>query len=79
MDANKALRAKYEKILANIDEDMAQAQRFIDDLKERYDKGGDIDEVIKIQTMIMKIADLLSNKRIQRTEIERQMEEFTKK
>lgn len=79
MDANKALRAKYEKILANIDEDMAEAQGFIDDLKERYDKGGDIDEVIKIQTMIMKIADLLSNKRIQRTEIERQMEEFTKK
>lgn len=68
--------ARYQQIIKDIESDMKQAEEYIVDLKARYDKNDSIEDIIKIQSMVLKIQDYVSQKRIQKTEIERQMLEI---
>lgn len=70
------VQARYEQIIRDIENDMKQAEEYILDLKARYDKNDSIEDIIKIQSMVLKIQDYVSQKRMQKTEIERQMLEL---
>ena len=70
------VQARYEQIIRDIESDMKQAEEYITDLKARYDKNDSIEDIIKIQSMVLKIQDYVSQKRMQKTEIERQMLEL---
>ena len=68
---------RYEDIINRIECNIEESQRFISDLYERYNpENGDIQEVVTIQSMIMKINDVISMKHQSKVEIERQLIDF---
>ena len=67
---------RYNEILERINRNIEESQRFKDDLMGRYDINGDIQEVVTIQSMIMKINDVISMKHQSKVEIERQLIDF---
>lgn len=68
---------RYEEIINRIECNIEESQRFISDLYERYNpENGDIQEVVTIQSMIMKINDVISMKHQSKVEIERQLIDF---
>ena len=68
---------RYNEILDRINGNIKEAEDFKDDLYERYRPGsGDIQEIVTIQSMIMKINDVISMKRQNKVEIERQLIDF---
>ena len=76
MDREETIR-RYEEIINRIECNIEESQRFISDLYERYNpENGDIQEVVTIQSMIMKINDVISMKHQSKVEIERQLIDF---
>lgn len=67
---------KYGEIIENVEKDIQEAESFKKDLNEKYAKAEELDDVIKIQSMVLKISDLISQKRIQKVELERQKREY---
>lgn len=67
---------RYEEIIVNVDNDIKEAESFKADLKAKYEAATDLDDVVKIQSMILKISDLISQKRVQKVELERQKREY---
>ena len=68
---------RYNDIINRIKCNIEESQRFVSDLYERYDpENGDIQEMVTIQSMIMKINDVISMKHQSKVEIERQLLDF---
>ena len=68
---------RYNEILDRITENIKEAEDFKDDLYDRYKpEDGDIQEIVTIQSMIMKINDVISMKNQNKVEIERQLLDF---
>lgn len=68
---------RYNEILDRINYNVEEAQKFKLDLYKRYDpRVGDIQEIVTIQSMIMKINDVISMKHQSKVEIERQLLDF---
>ncbi|MGN0533298.1 MAG: hypothetical protein ACI4IK_02960 [Eubacterium sp.] len=68
---------RFKDIIETVEKDIAEAEAFKSDLYERYNSGGlDIEETIKIQSMVLKISDYVSQKRISKVELERQLAEY---
>lgn len=67
---------KYGEIIENVQNDILEAESFRDDLMAEYNKSHNLDDVIKIQSMVLKISDLISTKRISKVELERQKREY---
>ena len=68
---------KYGEIIENVQKDIEEAESFKKDLMDCYKDGeNDLDEAIKIQSMVLKISDLISQKRISKVELERQKREY---
>lgn len=68
---------RYNEILDRINENIKEAEDFKDDLYDRYKpENGDIQEIVTIQSMIMKINDVISMKHQTKVEIERQLIDF---
>ena len=66
----------YEKIIENVVKDIEEAENFKKDLMKDYNNLNSLDDVIKLQSMVLKISDLISQKRISKTELERQKREY---
>lgn len=76
MDRNETIR-RYNEILDRINENIKEAEDFKDDLYDRYKPvDGDIQEIVTVQSMIMKINDVISMKHQNKVEIERQLLDF---
>ena len=76
MDREETIR-RYNEILDRINGNIEDAEEFKDDLYRRYNpENGDIQEVVTIQSMIMKINDVISMKHQSKVEIERQLIDF---
>lgn len=69
---------RYNEILQRIDKNIEESERFKYDLMKRYHVNGDIQEVVTIQSMVMKINDVISMKHQSRVELERQLLDFEK-
>ena len=67
---------QYEKIIENVTNDIEEAEKFKADLMTKYKFADDLDDVIKLQSMVLKISDLISQKRINKVELERQKREY---
>lgn len=76
MEREETIR-RYNEILDRIEGNIEEALRFKNDLYERYlPMDGDIQEIVTIQSMIMKINDVISMKHQNKVEIERQLLDF---
>lgn len=70
---------RFEEIIENVDADIAEAESFKKDLNEKYANANlSLDDTIKIQSMVLKISDYVSQKRITKAELERQMLDYKK-
>lgn len=70
---------RYNEILDRINKNIEDAEVFKCDLYNRYKPyDGDIQEMVTIQSMIMKINDVISMKHQSKVEIERQLLDFEK-
>ena len=67
---------QYEKIIENVTKDIEEAEKFKADLMKDYENVNSLDDVIKLQSMVLKISDLISQKRINKVELERQKREY---
>lgn len=68
---------RYNEILDRIQLNIGEAVDFRHDLYKRYNPvNGDIQEIVTIQSMIMKINDVISMKHQNKVEIERQLLDF---
>lgn len=68
---------RYNEILDRIEKNIEEAEDFKYHLYGRYNpKDGDIQEIVTIQSMIMKINDVVSMKHQSKVEIERQLIDF---
>lgn len=67
---------QYGIIIENVEKDIEEAKSFKADLMEEYEHANSTDDVIKIQSMVLKISDLISQKRISKVELERQKREY---
>ena len=76
MERNETIR-RYEEIINRINNNIDESVSFKEDLYKRYNpENGDIQEVVTIQSMIMKINDVISMKHQSKVEIERQLIDF---
>lgn len=67
---------QYGNIIENVEKDIKEAESFKSDLMKEYNDANALDDVIKIQSMVLKISDLISQKRINKVELERQKREY---
>lgn len=67
---------KYEKVIEDVKADIKEAETFKAHLMEKYQGANDLDDVIKIQSMVLKISDYISQKRMSKVELERQLIEY---
>lgn len=67
---------RYEKIIEDVEKDIKEAEAFKEDLMKEYKDANALDDVIKIQSMVLKITDYISQKRISKVELERQKREY---
>lgn len=75
MDREETIR-RYNEILDRVNKNIEEAESFKHDLYKRYDVKGDIQEMVTIQSMIMKINDVISMKHQNKVELERQLLDF---
>lgn len=65
---------KYEEIIGRVSASITQAEQFKDDLMGRYDKTDpDLENTLKIQSMVLKIDDYISQKHMTKVDLERQL------
>ena len=67
---------QYGAIIENVEKDINEAGAFKKDLMARYTSTNNLDDIIKLQSMVLKISDLISTKRISKAELERQKREY---
>lgn len=76
-EANEDYRARYDEVIAQVQEDIDVANAFIEDLMNRYDPmGKNIEEIIKIQNAIVSLRSYTSQKRVNKVELENQRAEY---
>lgn len=76
MDREETIR-RYNEILDRIDKNINEAEDFKHHLYDRYKpETGDVQEIVTIQSMIMKINDVISMKHQSKVELERQLLDF---
>ena len=65
---------KYEEIIGRVSASITQAEQFKDDLMSRYDKTDpELENTLKIQSMVLKIDDYISQKHMTKVDLERQL------
>lgn len=74
----KELREKYNEIMDRVKAEIQQAELFRGDMLMKYDLNSDIDTIIKIQSQIMRINDMLTQKYDNVVQLERQIQQFEK-
>lgn len=67
---------QYGAIIENVQKDIDEAESFKADLMEEYKALNSLDDMIKIQSMVLKTTDYISQKRISKVELERQKREY---
>lgn len=55
-------KTRYEELIARMDADMAAAERFKQDAMERYKPNAPLEQLVTIQSQVLRIQDYITQK-----------------
>ena len=71
-------KARYEELIARMDADMAIAEQYKADLTERYKSSLALEQLVTIQSQVLRIQDYITQKFNNKVEILRGYDELLK-
>lgn len=71
-------KARYEELLERMDADMALAEQYKADLIERYNGRAPLDQLVTIQSQVLRIQDYITQKFNNKVEILRVYDDLCK-
>lgn len=71
-------KARYEELLARMDEDMATAEQYKQDLVARYKSNAPLEQLVTIQSQVLRIQDYITQKFNNKVEILRGYDDLCK-
>ena len=78
MDELLKAKTRYEELIARMDADMAVAEQYKADLVERYKSSLALEQLITIQSQVLRIQDYITQKFNNKVEIMRGYDELLK-
>ena len=55
-------KARYEELMARMDADMATAEQYKEDLVQRYKASAPLEQLVTIQSQVLRIQDYITQK-----------------
>ena len=71
-------KTRYEELIARMDADMAIAEQYKADLMERYKSSLALEQLVTIQSQVLRIQDYITQKFNNKVEIMRMYDELLK-
>lgn len=78
MDELIMAKTRYEELIARMDADMAIAEQYKKDLTERYKPSMVLEQLVTIQSQVLRIQDYITQKFNNKVEIMRMYDELLK-
>ena len=78
MDELIMAKTRYEELIARMDADMAIAEQYKADLVERYKSSLALEQLVTIQSQVLRIQDYITQKFNNKVEIMRGYDELVK-
>ena len=78
MDELLKAKTRYEELIARMDADMAVAEQYKADLMERYKSSLPLEQLVTIQSQVLRIQDYITQKFNNKVEILRGYDELIK-
>ena len=76
MEELRKAKARYENLMERVEEDMEQAERYKRDLTDRYRANAPLEQLVAIQSQVLRIQDYITQKFNNLVEILRSYEEL---
>ena len=71
-------KSRYENLMERMNEDMALAEKYKKDLEDRYKANAPLEQLVTIQSQVLRIQDYITQKFNNLVEIMRNYEELCK-
>lgn len=71
-------KTRYEELMARMDADMALAEQFKADAMQRYNPNASLEQVVTIQSQVLRIQDYITQKFNNKVEIMRGYDDLLK-
>ena len=71
-------KTRYEELMARMDEDMAMAAQYKADLVQRYKANAPLEQVVTIQSQVLRIQDYITQKFNNKVELLRNYDDLCK-
>ena len=78
MDELILAKARYEELLERMDADLAQAEQYKADLVKRYNPNASLEQVVTIQSQVLRIQDYITQKFNNKVELLRNYDDLCK-
>ena len=78
MDELIMAKTRYEELIARMDADMAIAEQYKADLMQRYKANAPLEQMVTIQSQVLRIQDYVTQKFNNKVEIMRMYDELLK-
>ena len=78
MDELLMAKTRYEELMAKIDADIAQAEAFKADAMQRYKAGAPLEQMLTIQSQVLRIQDYITQKFNNKVELLRNYDDLCK-
>ena len=78
MDELLKAKTRYEELIARMDADMVIAEQYKADLVERYNVRMPLEQLVTIQSQVLRIQDYITQKFNNKVEIQRGYDELIK-
>ena len=71
-------KTRYEELIARMDADMAVAEKYKKDLEERYNAKAPLEQLVTIQSQVLRIQDYITQKFNNKVELLRNYDDLCK-
>ena len=71
-------KTRYEELIARMDADMAVAEQYKKDLEERYNAKAPLEQLVTIQSQVIRIQDYITQKFNNKVELLRNYDDLCK-
>ena len=78
MDELMMAKTRYEELMARMDEDMAMAAQYKADLVQRYKANAPLEQMVTIQSQVLRIQDYITQKFNNKVELLRNYDDLCK-
>ena len=78
MDELMMAKTRYEELMARMDEDMAMAAQYKADLVQRYKATAPLEQLVTIQSQVLRIQDYITQKFNNKVELLRNYDDLCK-